>query len=82
MNGESQKKENRIIPAATDGRAESLHTQVAQIHWRCQPLNPLELVTRLLLPNGQTMPRQARGEYLNPGEVQVIHAVQRCVRRA
>ena len=28
------------------------------------------------------MPRQARGEYLNPGEVQVIHAVQRCVRRA
>ena len=28
------------------------------------------------------MPRQARGEYLNPDEVQVIHAVQRCVRRA
>lgn len=28
------------------------------------------------------MPRQARGEYLNPGEVQVVHAVQRCVRRA
>ncbi len=28
------------------------------------------------------MPRQARGEYLNPSEVQVIHAVQRCVRRA
>ncbi len=28
------------------------------------------------------MPRQARGEYLNPNEVQVIHAVQRCVRRA
>ncbi|MFK7818511.1 MAG: hypothetical protein AB8G99_07325 [Planctomycetaceae bacterium] len=28
------------------------------------------------------MPRQARGEYLNPGEVQVVHCVQRCVRRA
>ena len=28
------------------------------------------------------MPRQARGEYLAPGEVQVIHAVQRCVRQA
>jgi hypothetical protein len=24
----------------------------------------------------------ARGEYLNPNEVQVVHAVQRCVRRA
>jgi hypothetical protein len=28
------------------------------------------------------MPRQARGEYLDPDEVQVFHAVQRCVRRA
>jgi hypothetical protein len=28
------------------------------------------------------MPRLARGESLNPSEVQVIHAVQRCVRRA
>ena len=28
------------------------------------------------------MPRQARGEYLDPNEVQVFHAVQRCVRRA
>ena len=28
------------------------------------------------------MPRQARGEYLNPSEVQIVHAVQRCVRRA
>lgn len=28
------------------------------------------------------MPRLARGEYLDPNEVQVIHAVQRCVRRA
>ena len=28
------------------------------------------------------MPRQARGEYLAPGEVQVVHAVQRCVRQA
>ena len=28
------------------------------------------------------MPRQARGEYLDPKEVQIIHAVQRCVRRA
>ncbi len=28
------------------------------------------------------MPRQARGEYLNPNEVQIVHAVQRCVRRA
>ena len=28
------------------------------------------------------MPRQSRGEYLNPSEVQVVHAVQRCVRRA
>ena len=28
------------------------------------------------------MPRLARGEYLVPDEVQVVHAVQRCVRRA
>ena len=28
------------------------------------------------------MTRQARGEYLNPSEVQIVHAVQRCVRRA
>ena len=28
------------------------------------------------------MPRLARGEYLNAGEVQIVHAVQRCVRRA
>lgn len=28
------------------------------------------------------MPRLARGEYLDPSQVQVIHAVQRCVRRA
>jgi hypothetical protein len=28
------------------------------------------------------MPRQARGEYLNPHEQQIVHAVQRCVRRA
>ena len=28
------------------------------------------------------MPRLARGEYLDPNEVQVFHAVQRCVRRA
>ncbi len=28
------------------------------------------------------MPRQARGEYLDPHTVQVIHGVQRCVRRA
>ena len=28
------------------------------------------------------MPRQARGEYLDPSEVQIVHAVQRCVRRA
>ncbi|MBC8355695.1 MAG: hypothetical protein H8E66_27265 [Planctomycetes bacterium] len=28
------------------------------------------------------MPRLARGEYLVPSEVQVVHAVQRCVRRA
>ena len=28
------------------------------------------------------MPRRARGEYLAPGEVQVVHAVQRCVRQA
>ena len=28
------------------------------------------------------MPRLARGEYLDPGEVQIVHAVQRCVRRA
>ena len=27
------------------------------------------------------MPRQARGEYVDPWEVQIIHAVQRCVRR-
>jgi len=28
------------------------------------------------------MARQARGEYLDPSDVQVVHAVQRCVRRA
>ena len=28
------------------------------------------------------MPRQARGEYIDPAEVRIIHAVQRCVRRA
>jgi len=28
------------------------------------------------------MPRLARGEYLNPNDVQVVHTVQRCVRRA
>ena len=28
------------------------------------------------------MPRLARGEYLNPNEIQVIHTAQRCVRRA
>ena len=28
------------------------------------------------------MARQARGEVINPLEVQIIHAVQRCVRRA
>jgi len=28
------------------------------------------------------MARQARGEYLNPNDVQIVHAVQRCVRRA
>jgi hypothetical protein len=28
------------------------------------------------------MPRQARGESIDPNEVQIIHAVQRCVRRA
>ena len=28
------------------------------------------------------MPRQARGEVVNPAEVQIVHAVQRCVRRA
>ena len=28
------------------------------------------------------MPRLARGEYVDPNEVQVFHAVQRCVRRA
>lgn len=28
------------------------------------------------------MPRLARGEYVNPNDVQVFHAVQRCVRRA
>jgi len=28
------------------------------------------------------MARQARGEYLNPDEIQVVHAVQRCARQA
>ena len=28
------------------------------------------------------MPRQARGEVVDPTEVQVLHCVQRCVRRA
>ncbi len=28
------------------------------------------------------MPRQARGEVLDPSEVQVVHCIQRCVRRA
>jgi len=28
------------------------------------------------------MPRLARGEVLDPSEVQVVHCVQRCVRRA
>ena len=28
------------------------------------------------------MARQARGEYLDPDEIQVVHAVQRCVRQA
>ena len=28
------------------------------------------------------MARQARGEYLNPHEIQIVHAVQRCVRQA
>ena len=28
------------------------------------------------------MPRLARGEYLNPREIQIVHACQRCVRRA
>ena len=28
------------------------------------------------------MPRQARGEYLDPNEVQIVHAVQRCDGRA
>lgn len=28
------------------------------------------------------MPRQARGEYLDPSTIQIVHAVQRCVRRA
>ena len=28
------------------------------------------------------MPRQARGEYLDPSEIQVVHCIQRCVRRA
>ena len=28
------------------------------------------------------MPRQARGEYVNPDEVQILHLVNRCVRRA
>jgi REP element-mobilizing transposase RayT len=28
------------------------------------------------------MPRLARGEFISPDEIQIIHAVQRCVRRA
>ena len=28
------------------------------------------------------MPRLARGEYIDPGEIQIVHGVQRCVRRA
>jgi hypothetical protein len=28
------------------------------------------------------VPRLACGEYLNPGEMQIVHACQRCVRRA
>jgi len=28
------------------------------------------------------MPRQARGEILDPAEIQIVHCVQRCVRRA
>ena len=28
------------------------------------------------------MPRQARGEYVDPKEVQILHLVNRCVRRA
>ena len=28
------------------------------------------------------MPRQARGEILDPAEIQLVHCVQRCVRRA
>ena len=28
------------------------------------------------------MPRQARGEYVNPDKVQILHVVNRCVRRA
>lgn len=28
------------------------------------------------------MPRLARGEYLAPDEIQIVHAVQRCVRSA
>jgi len=28
------------------------------------------------------MPRQARGEVIDPSEVQVVHCIQRCVRRA
>jgi hypothetical protein len=28
------------------------------------------------------MPRLARGEVISPHEIQVVHAVQRCVRRA
>lgn len=28
------------------------------------------------------MPRQARGEVIDPAEIQVVHCVQRCVRRA
>ena len=26
------------------------------------------------------MPRQARGEVIDPGQVQIVHCVQRCVR--
>ena len=28
------------------------------------------------------MSRQARGEYLDPNEIQMVHTIQRCVRRA
>jgi hypothetical protein len=34
------------------------------------------------MKGGHVMARQARGEYLDPKEVQVVHAVQRCVRQA